>query len=211
MSRYTHLTTDERKSIAELFYQGCSTREIARRLDRDPSTISRELRRNRAQVAANCTLYHPGAADMAYKERRKRCVRKHVLSDQELHHAVHFALGHLYWSPEQICERLRLEGRFFIGTSTIYRALESGYLRDSLKPYLRRKYKTMGKPPKNGENALKRAFQSGLRRQTSGRSRAIWREIPSWATATDPASRRMWTGRLDLPLEGNVTPSGSRM
>ena len=102
MSRYTHLTTDERKSIAELFYQGCSTREIARRLDRDPSTISRELRRNRAQVAANCTLYHPGAADMAYKERRKRCVRKHVLSDRELHHAVHFALGHLYWSPEQM-------------------------------------------------------------------------------------------------------------
>lgn len=158
MSRYTHLTTDERKSIAEFFYQGCSTREIARRLDRNPSTISRELRRNRAQVAANCTLYHPGAADMAYKERRKRCVRKHVLSDRELHHAVHFALGHLYWSPEQICERLRLEGRFFIGTSTIYRALESGYLRDSLKPYLRRKYKTMGKASKKRRKCFEKSI-----------------------------------------------------
>lgn len=148
MSHYTHLTTEERKSIAELFYQGYSVRKISRSLGRSPSTISRELRRNSTQVVTNHTIYHPEAATAVYKERRKRCVRKPVLSDPELHHMVHFALGHLYWSPEQICERFRLEGHYSIGTSTIYRALESGYLRNSLKPLLRRKYKTFGKASK---------------------------------------------------------------
>jgi IS30 family transposase len=38
----------EREEIAVLHAQGCGVREIARRLDRSPSTVSRELRRNAA-------------------------------------------------------------------------------------------------------------------------------------------------------------------
>jgi IS30 family transposase len=40
------LSEDERVRIADLHRLGWSTRLIARKLGRDPSTISRELRRN---------------------------------------------------------------------------------------------------------------------------------------------------------------------
>ena len=43
-----YLSFPERERIATLKAQGVGVREIARRLDRDPSTVSRELRRNAA-------------------------------------------------------------------------------------------------------------------------------------------------------------------
>ena len=41
-----HLTVEERDRIAQLRHQGADQKEIARALNRSPSTISRELRRN---------------------------------------------------------------------------------------------------------------------------------------------------------------------
>jgi IS30 family transposase len=46
-----YLSFEEREEIAMLKAQGVGVREMARRLDRDPSTISRELRRNAATRA----------------------------------------------------------------------------------------------------------------------------------------------------------------
>ncbi|PXX20178.1 helix-turn-helix protein [Burkholderia pyrrocinia] len=43
-----YLSLSEREEIALLWAQDCSVREISRRLQRSPSTISRELRRNAA-------------------------------------------------------------------------------------------------------------------------------------------------------------------
>jgi len=43
-----YLSFAEREEIALLRVQGCSMREVARRLGRTASTISRELRRNAA-------------------------------------------------------------------------------------------------------------------------------------------------------------------
>ena len=43
-----HLSFAEREEIAVLKAQGCGVRQIARRVGRSPSTISRELRRNAA-------------------------------------------------------------------------------------------------------------------------------------------------------------------
>ncbi len=43
-----YLSFAEREEIAILRAQGCGVREVARRLGRAPSTISRELRRNAA-------------------------------------------------------------------------------------------------------------------------------------------------------------------
>lgn len=42
-----HLTVEERDRIAQLRHQGADQREIAKAVGRCPSTISRELRRNR--------------------------------------------------------------------------------------------------------------------------------------------------------------------
>ncbi len=149
MSRYSHLTIEERKSIAKFYYEKLSVREIALRIHRSPSTVSRELRRNSWHPAPSVNQYHPEAAQAAYKERRKLCVRKFALDNAALRHQVHFLLGYLYWSPEQISQRLQLEqGQCQIGTSTIYRALERGILRPALRYFLRRKYKTFGKASK---------------------------------------------------------------
>ena len=43
---YTHLTEKERYVISHLIAYGLSIREVARRLCRSHSTISRELKRN---------------------------------------------------------------------------------------------------------------------------------------------------------------------
>ena len=63
MLSYTHFTHDERISLHNFLKEGLGIREIARRLGRDPSTISREVKRNssskgyhhwRAQVLTIC-------------------------------------------------------------------------------------------------------------------------------------------------------------
>ena len=46
---YTHLTQEERYQIYTLLREGFSKRYIAWRLNRSPSTISREIKRNRAR------------------------------------------------------------------------------------------------------------------------------------------------------------------
>ena len=48
---YTHLTTTERVKIETYLELGMSIRSIARRLGRQPSTVSREIRRNPDYVA----------------------------------------------------------------------------------------------------------------------------------------------------------------
>ena len=141
MSCYRHLTIEERESLMLFREKGDSIREISRKLNRSPSTISRELRRNSGP-------YRASAAQERYKTARKKSVRHSILANKELHQTVHFLLGYLWWSPEQIANRLREEGTACISTSTIYRALDSNLLQDTLRYYLRIKYKTLGKSKK---------------------------------------------------------------
>ena len=138
MSCYSHLTIEERECLMLSHERGESIRQIARKLGRAPSTISRELRRNTGP-------YRAVSAQKNYKRRRKACVRSKVLHNPELHKMVHFLLGYLWWFPEQISNRFREEGTAKISTSTIYRALDNGDLQDTLRYYLRIKYHKHGK------------------------------------------------------------------
>lgn len=151
MSCYSHLTIEERESLMLSLNLGKSIRAIARELHRSPSTISRELRRNQSP-------YHATAANKNYEQNRKRSVRKTVLSDKALHETVHFLLGYFYWSPEQISNRLRYEGKAAISTSTIYRALDNGELQDTLRYYLRLKYHKIGKSKKKARKCFKKSI-----------------------------------------------------
>lgn len=145
MSHYKHLNIIERESLLYFFSQGYSIRKIASRLGRSPSTISRELHKN--LDAKN--EYHPSAAQRNYYQRRAACGRRRKLvAEPDLRRTVHFLLGYLYWSPEQIAARLKMEGTGKISFSTIYRALDNGSLRASLHYFLRKKYKTFGKASK---------------------------------------------------------------
>jgi IS30 family transposase len=46
-----YLAFEEREEIALMRAQGCGVRHMARKLNRDPATISQELRRNAATRA----------------------------------------------------------------------------------------------------------------------------------------------------------------
>jgi predicted transcriptional regulator len=55
-----YLSFAEREEIALLRAQGCGVRETARRLGRDASTISRELRRNAATRVTSVNVVEIG-------------------------------------------------------------------------------------------------------------------------------------------------------
>ena len=70
---YNHITINERACIYVFLKNGMSIREIAKALSRNPSTISREIKRNSHRVNH---LYHPEAAQRKYDGRRLICHRK---------------------------------------------------------------------------------------------------------------------------------------
>ena len=76
-----YLSFSEREDIAILKAKGLGVREIARRLKRDPSTISRELRRN-ASTRSNPPVYKASIAQW-HAERRARRLRPAKLATNE--------------------------------------------------------------------------------------------------------------------------------
>ena len=98
-SRY--LSEDERITIAELRQQGCSCRYIAQQLHRSPSTVSRELARNRIGET-----YHPFQAQKQAVLRRRRTRPRRLLQDSPLSVLVDRLLS-IRWSPQQISDFLR--------------------------------------------------------------------------------------------------------
>jgi len=68
--KYKHLTPEERYLIYTLRQAGLSLAEIAQEIDRNPSTISREINRNTGKKG-----YRPKQAQKKYESRRSACKR----------------------------------------------------------------------------------------------------------------------------------------
>jgi IS30 family transposase len=103
--RYQHLSSEERAMIALELQRGTSLNEIARNLQRNASTVSRELSRN---GVVRGRRYDATTAASAYRDRRLLCGRRAKLVEGgDLHRYVHDHLVYLRWSPEQIAARLR--------------------------------------------------------------------------------------------------------
>src|SRR5258705_247320 len=66
-----HLTLEERDRIAQLRHQGADQKEIATALDRDPGTISRELRLRLGDFEGDTVLGPPGTGGLATLVDRK--------------------------------------------------------------------------------------------------------------------------------------------
>jgi IS30 family transposase len=94
----------ERERIAVLREQRCGVRDIASRLGRAPSTISREVRRN--MVDGDQGVYRPGLAHSRARDRARR-TRQGVFARLPALRAVVQAKLELQWSPEQIAAWLR--------------------------------------------------------------------------------------------------------
>ncbi len=108
----------ERYLVARGKSRGDSIRQIARELDRSPSTISREVRRN----ADKSDGRYRAEKAISYAKARRRRNRKGTQFEAEQVQEVH-RLVQRKWSPEQVSGRLRKKGRLSIGTATIYRWL----------------------------------------------------------------------------------------
>ena len=113
MKSYTHLAQEERYQIHALMKAGHEQDEIAVVIGRSPSTISRELRRNRGHRG-----YRPRQAqEMATARASASRTRPRIGGRQW---AAVGALIRRDWSPEQIADRARLEGTLAISHESIY-------------------------------------------------------------------------------------------
>ena len=99
---YKHLNSEERDLIAVLKSKGYSLRAMAKKLQRDPGTLSRELRRNAPPVHQGYYLSHK-AHDRALK-RNQESHQRARLKSAELRCYVSQKLQN-DWSPELIAGR----------------------------------------------------------------------------------------------------------
>lgn len=137
MNRYTHFTIDEREKTRSFLERGLSIRAIARELKKAPSSVSREIKRNSYKNGS----YAAHHAQKLYAKRKKNCGRTPKLFDESIKEYV-IKRMELRWTPEQICERAKIEKQpFSLSFATVYRAIDSGVLPKQLKKTMRFKWK----------------------------------------------------------------------
>lgn len=114
---YQHIQPNERDLIAVWVSQGLTVREIAKRLKRSPSSISREVSRNESvKNGVYVAISAQAKADRICQETRKQ----HPLKDPVIYSYVLERLRR-GWSPEEIAGRLKLKkGKTVICHETIY-------------------------------------------------------------------------------------------
>lgn len=147
MSSYIHFTHDERICLQKFLSEGKSFRKIAELMGRSPSTISREVRRNRTKYSPkhksdNKYNYNQWRAQILTICRRRQQRRSALMPNSFKYNYVIEKLK-AYWSPEEIAMRLRLDypGEI-LGVATIYRYIKRGDLPGiSRRTHLRRKGK----------------------------------------------------------------------
>lgn len=148
MLSYTHFTLEERKYLQQLLSEGYSFRIIASFLERSPSTISREVKRNRAaykphRKSDNKYWYNHWRAQNLYIRRRREQNRAALQPGSD---NWNFVVTHLnlFWSPEEICGRwhMKYPMRKTLCVSSIYRYIRlKKFPKITEKSHLRRRGK----------------------------------------------------------------------
>jgi len=189
-----YLSLPERLQIADLRLAGKGVRAIASELGRAPSTISRELTRNRppqrARRLSPTARYAPYAAHTAAQARARR-PKPAKLDSRELAGLVEARLG-LRWSPQQISADLKAlhpnRSELRVSHETIYQALfiqGRGHLRADLHKQLR-----TGRAVRRPRGTLARGQASAIPNPISISERP--------AEAADRAIPGHWEGDLIL-------------
>lgn len=145
---YHHVTRDIRSQIYALKASGMSLRGIAKIVDRDVSTISREIKRNTGGRG-----YRQNQADTKAIERRQKVSSQPRKLTPEVILYIEDKLCEK-WSPEQISGRIKLEGKTRISHETIYQYVWANkrlggdlheHLRHSGKKYNKRSATSAGR------------------------------------------------------------------
>ena len=127
---YEHLSGEERDKIAVLRAKGFTIREIARRLKRNPSTLSRELKRNKSPTY-NVYLAH--RAHQRALERKKESVQRERIRNKKIQRYIMKKLK-LRWSPEIISNTLTgVRPGLSISLEAIYQFIYSSPVGKELK------------------------------------------------------------------------------
>ena len=147
MAHYQQLSIEEREKIQSGLWAGESLREIARGLGRDPSTISRELKRN---IAGEHRRYFPRIADERARERIRERGQRERLKQPFIREYVIQKLKKEDYSPEQIAGTLPIEHpTCSISPEATYQFIYAQYQRngwgrcvgEDLRMYLKRRHK----------------------------------------------------------------------
>lgn len=159
---YTHLTIEEREKIQLMWWERKSVRAMARALNRSPSSMSRELKRN---FPPEHKVYAPRLAHERALRKRKNRGREDRLKNGIIRKYV---IKHLKkrWSPEQIAGRMKIDIGEHISHEAIYQYIYAqihrdgwGYLRsghEDLRLCLRRRRK---RRLKKGARRCQRVFK----------------------------------------------------
>ena len=164
---YKHFTIEEREIIQTMLWQHTSIRSIATALGRSPSSVSREVKRNKPPVRNH---YTPRLADKRAHEKRTHRGRKLRLKNGVVRRYVVNKLKE-GWSPEQIAGRLSLDHpEEHISHEAIYQYIYShvyregyGYMKPhyhDLRPYLKRRHTR--RVPHGGRACRKAVRQRGI-------------------------------------------------
>ena len=142
--KYKHLTVLEREKIQEMLWRKASLRDIAIAIGRSPSSISREINKNRP---LEIRRYTPRIAHERALKQRKSRGRKERLKNQVLRNYVTVQLK-LGWSPEQISAKAKETVGITISHEAIYQYIYYPVAKDGqgplkrgfedLRPYLAR-------------------------------------------------------------------------
>jgi IS30 family transposase len=146
MKTKKRITAQERDLLALFKAEGLSNKGCARRLNRHPSVIGRELRRNSFRSPDGNRYYVAIHAQARADEREQRLAHaKPELKNPDVYDYVteHLRMG---WSPDGIAGRLKLDHpddkHWWITAETIYRWIyQKEQLKEGWFEYLRRKQK----------------------------------------------------------------------
>lgn len=102
---YKQLTINECCCIYQFKNSGMGVRAIAKALHRSPSTISREINRNKIESGSKGQfyMYYPHKTQDLYESRKKKCHSKTII-DTNVLNCIEEKIK-LYWSLEQIANR----------------------------------------------------------------------------------------------------------
>lgn len=154
---YRHLTQADRDRLQALRDDGTTQKEIAIILKVDPSTISREIQRNRRKYRKKKNIknknarYEAGVAEHKAYVRRKyaKYQGKKIEEDKDLRNYITARLRR-YWNPDEISGRMKKDCEpFYASKTAIYEWLRTVYgQRWCPYLYLRRYYEKKRKQKK---------------------------------------------------------------
>jgi len=153
MKQYQHLNKEDRFYIWNALRDGKTQKQIAYILNRHPSTICREIKRNTPRPSYLYTYEWATQLVRWRKERTNR--RKHRKLNAETERLV-VQLIRQYLSPEQVSGYLKQHHQIFISHETIYRYIYADRsLHQELRPFLRQGAKLRRKRYGSGARASK--------------------------------------------------------